>query len=82
MSVRSCVGFVARTGSSTEEREILKKAAAFSSGKARPGERVRFIAAEKASYSVTIMCRVLEVSSAGFTPGRTAARASALRTRG
>jgi len=49
-----------------EEREILKKAAAFF---ARDGEsrRCMFIAAKKAEHSIKIMCRVLEVSPVGLS---------------
>ncbi|HEX5923658.1 MAG TPA: IS3 family transposase [Baekduia sp.] len=50
-----------------EEREILKKAG----GLLRAGERdpvtsFRFVAAKKAEHSITIMCRVLEVSRSGY----------------
>jgi putative transposase len=46
------------------ERDILKK----SDGLLRQGERVRvaFIAAEKAAFPVTVLCRILAVSRAGF----------------
>ncbi|MFQ5382543.1 MAG: IS3 family transposase [Dehalococcoidia bacterium] len=46
------------------EREILKKA----NGLLRQGKSVRFafIDAEKASYPVRLMCRVLQVSRSGF----------------
>ena len=50
-----------------EEREILKKAAAFFARESeRPGSAFRFIAAEKAHHSIATMCRVLGVSRAGF----------------
>ncbi|MGH3019877.1 MAG: IS3 family transposase [Gaiellaceae bacterium] len=50
-----------------QEREILKKAG----GLLREGERgavslYRFIAAEKANHSISLMCRLLGVSRSGF----------------
>ncbi|MGH3523770.1 MAG: transposase, partial [Mycobacterium sp.] len=61
------------------ERDIPKK----SDGLLREGERVRFafIAAEKPAFPVTVLCRILAVSRAGFyaaqarpVPTRAAAR--------
>jgi hypothetical protein len=49
------------------EREILKKAAAFSPGK--PGSRRRDLRADRgrrASFPVAVMCRVLEVNRTSF----------------
>ena len=49
-----------------EEREILKKAAAFRQGERDPVAVFRFIWTEKANHSVQTMCRVLEVSRSGY----------------
>ncbi len=60
-----------------EEREILRKAAAFFAKESgTPVSVFRFIAARKAEYSVKTMCRVLEVSRSGSTPGSAAGRPS------
>ena len=48
----------------SEERDILKKAAAFFA-KQKP-VRFRFIAAEKARHTVRILCRCLGVTPSGF----------------
>jgi hypothetical protein len=34
----------------------------------------RFIAAEKANYPISLMCRLLGVSRSGFTPGKSGRR--------
>jgi transposase-like protein len=50
-----------------EEREILKKAAAFFAKENEdPVAVFRFIEAEKANHSVATMCRVLRVSRSGY----------------
>jgi len=53
-----------------QEREILKKGR----GLLREGERdavslYRFVAAEKANHSISLMCRLLGVSRSASTPG-------------
>ena len=50
----------------TEEREILKKAAAFFAQEGGARLIFRFIAAKRAEHSISIMCRVLEVSRSGY----------------
>jgi transposase len=50
----------------TQEREILKRAAASSRGRPRPGEVLPFISAERASFGVSLQCKVLGVSRSGF----------------
>ena len=58
-----------------EEREILKKAAAFFAKESEEPVRVfRWIAARKAEHSIKAMCRVLGVSRSGITRGRRACR--------
>ncbi|MEW6724898.1 MAG: IS3 family transposase [Bacillota bacterium] len=50
-----------------EEREILKKAGGlFHEGERDPVSRYQFIEAEKAHHSVSLMCRILKVSRAGY----------------
>ncbi|HEY3316575.1 MAG TPA: IS3 family transposase [Bacillota bacterium] len=50
-----------------EEREILKKAGGLLRGGERdPVSRYRFIEVEKADHAVSLMCRVLTVSRAGY----------------
>jgi len=48
-----------------EERDILKKPQPTSLGR-RPGEPLRFIAAEPANSPVVRLCRALRVSTSGF----------------
>jgi transposase len=50
----------------TEERETLKKAAAFFEGRRNPVTAFGFIAARKTEHSVKTMCRVLGVRRSGF----------------
>ena len=69
----------------TEEREILKKAAAFfAEGRRDPAVIFRFIAAEKAEHSIKMMCRVLGVSRSGYHAWQRRAPSAprASRTRG
>ena len=48
------------------DREFLKKAAAFFVSEQEPVEAYRVIEAEKAIYTVSRMCALLEVSRSGF----------------
>jgi hypothetical protein len=68
----ACVWRRERTPSSAQQvaragtREILKSGGLLRQGRRDPMTAFRFIAAEKAGYSVKTMCRVLGVSRSGF----------------
>jgi putative transposase len=49
-----------------QEREILKEPRFSSRGRARRVSCFRFIAAEKANYPISLLCRMLGVSRSGF----------------
>lgn len=50
-----------------QEREILRKALRpFSPGRTGSGEAVQALDAEKADYSISLLCRVLQVSRSGY----------------
>ena len=68
----------------TEEREILRKAAAFfAEGQRDPAVIFGFIAAKKAEHSIKTMCRVLGVCRSGFHAWAAAAVGAATsKTRG